>query len=118
LDYFLARYYSSAQGRFTSADAPFADQSLDDPQSWNLYTYVRNNPLRSIDPDGRKMEGDLLEKIKERRGWLRFQTDAEVKAETSRRLCEIRHFRDSTTTPMVHLANPNTGEERYLPVKA
>lgn len=25
LDYFLARYYSNAQGRFTSADEPFAD---------------------------------------------------------------------------------------------
>ena len=52
LDYFLARYYSSTQGRFTSADAPFADQVESDPQSWNLYAYVRNNPLRFIDLAG------------------------------------------------------------------
>jgi hypothetical protein len=52
LDYFLARYYSSAQGRFTSPDAPFADQYVGDPQSWNLFAYVRNNPLRFIDPTG------------------------------------------------------------------
>lgn len=45
LDYFGARYMSSVQGRFTSPDAPFVDQSEDDPQSWNLYTYGRNNPL-------------------------------------------------------------------------
>jgi len=53
LDYFGARYLSSAQGRFTSPDAPFADQKPGDPQSWNLYSYTRNNPLRYVDPDGR-----------------------------------------------------------------
>jgi RHS repeat-associated protein len=51
LDYFEARYYSSAQGRFTSPDAP-VDQHPADPQSWNLYTYVRNNPLILTDPTG------------------------------------------------------------------
>jgi len=53
LDYFGARYYASTQGRFTSPDAPFADQSADTPQSWNLYSYVRNNPLVIVDPTGR-----------------------------------------------------------------
>jgi RHS repeat-associated protein len=52
LDYFLARYYSSTQGRFTSPDIPFADQSEGDPQSWNLYTYVGNKPLTYTDPFG------------------------------------------------------------------
>jgi len=52
LDYFLARYYSGAQGRFTSPDEPFIDQDVNDPQSWNLYSYVRNNPLQFIDPTG------------------------------------------------------------------
>ena len=52
LDYFGARYMSAAQGRFTSPDRPFADQHPADPQSWNLYTYARNNPLRFIDPLG------------------------------------------------------------------
>jgi RHS repeat-associated protein len=49
LDYFGARYYLGAQGRFTSPDQPFLDQHLRDPQSWNLYTYGRNNPLRYVD---------------------------------------------------------------------
>lgn len=52
LDYFLARYYSSIQGRFTSPDAPFMDQHEIDPQSWNLYTYVGNNPLLFTDTRG------------------------------------------------------------------
>jgi RHS repeat-associated protein len=53
LDYFGARYYSGAQGRFTAPDSPFVDQNPSDPQSWNLYSYVRNNPLKYIDPSGR-----------------------------------------------------------------
>jgi RHS repeat-associated protein len=54
LDYFGARYFSGAQGRYTSPDDPLNDQNPADPQSWNLYSYVRNNPLRFTDPDGRK----------------------------------------------------------------
>jgi RHS repeat-associated protein len=52
LDYFGARYMSAAQGRFTSPDEPLIDQYPGDPQSWNLYSYVRNNPLNAIDPSG------------------------------------------------------------------
>lgn len=52
LDYFGARYFSGAQGRFTSPDEPLIDQDPTDPQSWNLYSYVRNNPLRLTDPTG------------------------------------------------------------------
>ena len=37
LDYFGARYYGSALGRFSSPDEPLADQHSIDPQSWNLY---------------------------------------------------------------------------------
>ncbi|MCZ2155130.1 MAG: RHS repeat-associated core domain-containing protein [Bryobacterales bacterium] len=54
LDYFGARYLSGLPGRFTGADAPFADQEETQPQSWNLYAYVRNNPLRFIYLTGRE----------------------------------------------------------------
>jgi RHS repeat-associated protein len=46
-------------GRDTTPDAPFADQDSRDPQSWNLYTYVRNNPLLYVDPDGRAATVDI-----------------------------------------------------------
>jgi RHS repeat-associated protein len=52
LDYFGARYYGSALGRFTRPDDPLVDQHVSDPQSWNLYAYVRNNPLKNTDPFG------------------------------------------------------------------
>jgi RHS repeat-associated protein len=54
LDYFGARYFSAAQGRFTCPDwsakpepIPYAD--LKDPQTLNLYSYGRNNPLNTVD---------------------------------------------------------------------
>ena len=56
-DYFEARYYSSAMGRFMSPDwaavpMPVPYASLFDPQSLNLYSYVHNNPLSGVDADG------------------------------------------------------------------
>ncbi len=57
LDYFLARYYSSAQGRFTSPDS-FSGNRYD-PQTLNRYAYVSNNPVRFIDTTGHSIEGWL-----------------------------------------------------------
>ena len=57
LDYFGARYMSAAQGRFTSPDLPLIDQRPEDPQSWNLYSYARNNPITNTDPSGRYVCG-------------------------------------------------------------
>jgi len=57
LDYMMARYYSAASGRFMSVD-PGGDTDLLDPQSWNRYTYVRNNPIGRRDPDGRAAQDD------------------------------------------------------------
>jgi RHS repeat-associated protein len=57
LDYFGARYFSGPMGRFVSADwaavpaaVPYA--SLGDPQTLNLYSYTRNNPMARADANG------------------------------------------------------------------
>ena len=52
LDYFGARYYSAAHGRFTSADPLMASARATSPQSWNRYSYVLNKPMNLIDPNG------------------------------------------------------------------
>jgi RHS repeat-associated protein len=57
LDMFGARYYGSSLGRFMTPDwaanaiaVPYAN--FGDPQTLNLYGYVRNNPLSKADLDG------------------------------------------------------------------
>ena len=57
LDYFGARWYAATIARFMTPDwsgspvpVPYAD--LTDPQTLNLYSYVRNNPLGQRDADG------------------------------------------------------------------
>jgi RHS repeat-associated protein len=52
LDYMRARYYSSGQGRLSSSDPLLASGDSRNPQSWNRYAYVLNNPVRLIDPNG------------------------------------------------------------------
>jgi hypothetical protein len=56
LDYFNARYYSSAQGRFTSVDPLMRSASISDPETFNRYTYVSNNPLNLTDPTGEQQQ--------------------------------------------------------------
>jgi RHS repeat-associated protein len=57
LDYFGARNYSNAFGRFLTPDSsatpiPVPYANFGDPQSLNLYGYVQNNPLSKFDDDG------------------------------------------------------------------
>ncbi len=68
LDYAKARYYQTTYGQFLSQDPVFMavgnkgevkgltkiEQSelLKDPQSFNSYSYARNNPIRYSDPEG------------------------------------------------------------------
>lgn len=67
LDYFHARYLNTTHGRFTSADPLLSSGTLSDPQTWNRYSYVINNPLKFIDPYGlyvftRELGGDRTDK--------------------------------------------------------
>jgi RHS repeat-associated protein len=56
MDYFGERYYSNSLGRFTTVDPLGASARTLNPQTFNRYTYVLNNPLRYIDPSGLKEE--------------------------------------------------------------
>jgi RHS repeat-associated protein len=55
-DFLQSRYFGSVLGRFTSPDEPFAGFEEHDPQSFNLYSYVGNNPLHYTDPGGHDVQ--------------------------------------------------------------
>jgi len=48
LDCAQARYYASAQGRFTGANP--ASGGVASPKNWNGYAYTLNNPINLTDP--------------------------------------------------------------------
>ncbi len=49
-DYAMARFYINRFGRFSCVDPLLGRPG--DPQSWNRYVYVRNNPTNNVDPSG------------------------------------------------------------------
>jgi RHS repeat-associated protein len=56
LDYANNRYYSNAFGRFTTPDPSKSSQDPTNPQSWNRYAYVMNDPVNANDPTGLDVE--------------------------------------------------------------
>jgi RHS repeat-associated protein len=57
LYYYGARYYDPAIMRFISPDSVVPDTA--DPQVFNRYAYVKNNPVRYVDPTGHVSEPTL-----------------------------------------------------------
>ena len=51
-DYAVNRQYSQGVGRFGSADKYRSSGGVADPQSWNRYSYARNNAVNRVDPSG------------------------------------------------------------------
>jgi RHS repeat-associated protein len=51
-----ARWYDAALGRFVSADSLVPGAG--NPQAFNRYAYVGNNPMRLVDPSGNRPCGD------------------------------------------------------------
>jgi RHS repeat-associated protein len=53
LDYMHARYYDPHEARFLAVDPNLDyEKVMHDPQQWNRYAYVANNPMNRNDPTG------------------------------------------------------------------
>ena len=69
-----ARFYAPWYGRFLSPD-PARDQHFEQTQSWNIYSYVQNNPTMNIDPNGMEIrlarnDPNLIKKYQEAKAYL------------------------------------------------
>jgi RHS repeat-associated protein len=107
LDYFGARYYGSALGRFTSPDwsaqpQPVPYASLSNPQTLNLYQYMRNNPLGGADQDG---HCDWCQKLWNGITGNGFQTDAQLHPGIATSTVTYAPNPDQTTTVSADFTN-------------
>jgi RHS repeat-associated protein len=59
-DYARNRYYARTTGRFTTPDPYRPSGGPADPQSWNRYAYVQNDPVNYHDPAGLFMQTPCL----------------------------------------------------------
>ena len=76
LYYYNARYFDPELGRFVQADTEISD--LSNPQSYNRYSYVLNNPLRYTDPTGHNIFSDWWSATKEGAGIIRGSVSGAV----------------------------------------
>jgi len=59
----LARSYATSQGRFQAPDP--LEGVVGDPQSWNRYAYVENDPINLSDPSGQGFWDDLASALED-----------------------------------------------------
>jgi hypothetical protein len=75
--------YGYNHGRFTPPDPLLESGRIEDPQTWNRYAYVLNNPLSYVDPDGLyECKGSAAECREFRRnfyGAYGYLTDIQIK---------------------------------------
>lgn len=86
LDYAQNRYYNPQHGRFTSVDPENYQARLDisNPQSWNAYAYVNNQPTRYTDPTGKCGTWKFWQCIGNKATYGRFKSNDEIQAEADR----------------------------------
>ncbi|MDC4206785.1 MAG: RHS repeat-associated core domain-containing protein [Candidatus Manganitrophus sp.] len=119
LYYYGARYYDPALMRFISPDTVDPDRNY--PQTLNRYSYVRNNPLKFVDPTG-KAERDFHYYIS---GYLFYKGG--FPAEIANQIARANQGVDDSwgTNPLLnfwrpsvmihlHAFHPDNGDTKYV----
>jgi RHS repeat-associated protein len=98
LDFGQARYYSSKLGRFYSVDPEnyqaFSD--ISNPQSWNAYAYVNNNPCKYADPTGTCI--CLGQRFSNWWNGYGFSSDKQVEEEYQKRVAFLKGLQEYNST--------------------
>ena len=102
-----ARFYAPWYGRFLSPD-PARDQHFEETQSWNIYSYVQNNPTLHFDPNG---EADIFvfrpEATKTSAAWNKTMKVAERNGNTVHMYngpkATVENYNKALATPDAHV---------------
>ncbi|GEM_PF-6715931 len=104
--YMQARFYLPMYGRFASPD-PARDQHFEQTQSWNIYSYVQNNPVMNTDPTGMRLndfslgaDGAITLKVENKR-----KTDTLTSEKTGKRIEISKGILESKTTQELKIDN-------------
>ena len=117
MDYMHFRYYGSNIGRFMKPDKMGGQAG--DPQSWNKYSYCKNNSITCHDPDGlfgRKAHEEIAEASLERfvkQGLLGTIKDFSVRPD--RKLGFVRQMgRHFDMNPNPNVDSRDVAAEKYI----
>jgi len=96
MDFAQARYFDSGYGRFSSPDSFTNATHASEPQSWNLYSYVRNNPMNLVDPLGEKAEISSCYDEKTKTTIIKIRASFSVYAANGQKLSrtEVKNYAD------------------------
>ena len=107
LKFYNARWYDPYLNHFTQPDSIVPDPY--NPQDWNRYSYVRNNPVRYIDPsghmidDGCKTDGCSLTQYQKEQN---AQKLAILEKESQQRKCNSGNYNYCSTVELIAKRHP------------
>ncbi len=118
LDYFGARYFSGAQGRWTSPDPSNLGVDFWLPQTWNRYAMALNNPLKFVDRNGywptSIHEKNVDQSLPGLSGQMRqLLKDASYAVDHSTKYLGVFDSQSGEASPMHSMSNGNDPDEAH-----